>query len=81
MFFMVSTDTDIFRRFVFDSKFLETYEVDAETLGAIKHDNEALLRLGFDWMKNVLFNDPALRMKDAVIQEALARTREESGAM
>ena len=81
MFFMVSTDTETFRRFVFDSKFLETYEVDAETLDAIKNDDVALLHLGFDWMKNVLFNDPALRMKDAVIKGAIAGIREESGAM
>ncbi|MBT3358372.1 MAG: YkgJ family cysteine cluster protein [Rhodospirillales bacterium] len=81
MFFMVSTDVETFRRFVFASKFTDTYEVGAETLEAIKDDDVALLGLGFDWMKNVLFNDPALRMKDAVVQQAVAGKREEMGAM
>ncbi|MBL6928991.1 MAG: YkgJ family cysteine cluster protein [Rhodospirillales bacterium] len=81
MFFMVSTDVETFRRFVFASKFTDTYEVDAQTLEAVKTDDVALLGLGFDWMKNVLFNDPALRMKEDIVQKAVAGTREEMGAM
>ena len=30
MFFLVSTDVDGFRRFVFETKFLETYAIDPE---------------------------------------------------
>lgn len=32
MFFMASTDLDSFRKFIFDSSFLDTYEVDEKTL-------------------------------------------------
>ncbi|MBC8158587.1 MAG: YkgJ family cysteine cluster protein, partial [Alphaproteobacteria bacterium] len=81
MFFMVSTDVETFRRFVFASKFTDTYDIDDQTLEAVKTDDVALLGLGFDWMKNVLFNDPALRMKDEIVQEAVAGTREDMGAM
>jgi len=81
MFFMVSTDVETLRRFVLFSKFQETYEIGAELLEVIKSDDVALLGLGFDWMKNVLFNDPTLRMKEAIVQQAMAGTREKLGAM
>jgi hypothetical protein len=43
------------------------------------HD-EALLALGFDWLKNVMFNEPTISMKQEVPQDAIARTRDEMGA-
>ena len=38
MFFMASTDLHHFRRFIFESSFLKTYELD-ETVGVIADDN------------------------------------------
>ena len=68
MFFMVSYNTDQFRRFVFESPFLERNEVDAETLEKIKTDEVALLNFGIRWLKEVLF-----RQSDAV-RDAAAGT-------
>jgi len=31
MFFMVSTDVDAFRQFVFETKFLDTYAIDLKS--------------------------------------------------
>jgi hypothetical protein len=39
-----------------------------------------LLALGFDWMKNVMFNEPTLTMKPDVLQAAIARSRDDLGA-
>ena len=80
MFFMVSTDAGKFRRFVFATKFLDTYEIDAPAIEAIETDDEALLMLGFDWLKSVMFNEPALVMKEAVLQSAIAGARTDLGA-
>ncbi len=80
MFFLVSTDVDGFRQFVFESKFLETYEIDPEAVEYLKTDDVVLLQLGFDWMKNVLFNDPTISMKQEILQRAKARARENMGA-
>ncbi len=81
MFYMVSTDVDAFRRFVFQTKFLDTYYVDEVVIEALQVDDEALLGLGFDWMKNLLFNEPTITMREEVLQHAIATTRGEMGGV
>jgi Fe-S-cluster containining protein len=56
LFFMVSYNIDQFRRFVFESSFLERYDVDAETVEKIRQDEVALLKFGLTWLKDILFN-------------------------
>ncbi len=80
MFFMVSTDAGAFRRFVFETRFLETYAIDPEVVEILKTDDIAVLQLGFDWLKNVLFNEQTINMKEDVLQAAIARGRAEMGA-
>ena len=75
MFFMVSTDVDRFRRFVLETRFLRIYDIPAETVERIKASDEALLQLGFQWLKNVLFNEPTLDMRQEVLQHAIAEAR------
>jgi Fe-S-cluster containining protein len=55
MFFMVSYDIDRFRRFVFDSTFLQRMPVDDTTRNQLQTDDVALLKFGVDWLKNILF--------------------------
>ena len=81
MFYMVSTDVDAFRRFVFQTKFLDTYYVDEAVVEALQIDDEALLGLGFDWMKNLLFNEPTITMREEVLRQAIATTRGEMGGI
>ena len=57
MFFTVSYDIDKFRRFVFESTFLERYSVDAETIEKIKNDEVELLKFGVRWLRDVLFKE------------------------
>ena len=80
MFYMVSTDIDAFRRFVFETRFLETYEIETETIEVLKANDAVLLTLGFDWLKNVIFGEPTISMKESVLREAIAARREEFGA-
>jgi len=79
MFFLVSTDVDGFRQFVFETKLLETYEIDPEATEIVRTDDEALLLLGFDWMKNVMFQEDTLTMKEQVLHSAMADAREKMG--
>ncbi len=81
MFFLVSTDVDGFRQFVFETKFLDTYEIDPGAIDLLKENDEALLLLGFDWMKSVLFQEQSLTMKENVLHEAIAKARENMGAV
>jgi Fe-S-cluster containining protein len=60
MFFMVSYNIDQFRRFVFESTFLQRTPVDEATREQLKTDDVALLKFGVNWLKNLLFkkSDP-----------------------
>ncbi len=55
MFFMVSYNIDKFRRFVFDSTFLERLPVDDETRKQLQSDDVVLLKFGVNWLKSILF--------------------------
>ncbi len=81
MFYMVSTDIDTFRMFVFGTKFLDTYDIDDDMVRTIETNDEALLQLGFDWLRNVMFNEPTIAMKQEVLQQAIGTARENLGGM
>ena len=46
---------DIFREFIFETPFLKQFRVDDHTAHRVKTDNEALLTLGFTFLKNALY--------------------------
>ncbi len=56
LFFMVSYDSDQFRRFVFESSFLQRYPTEPEIAEKIKNDEVELLKFGMKWLKDVFFN-------------------------
>jgi len=57
MFFMASYNIEKFRKFVFESSFLERYYIDDKTLEEIRNDEIELLRFGLKWLKGILFKD------------------------
>jgi uncharacterized protein len=58
MFFLVSYNIDKFKEFVFNSSFLERYEVDDATVAEIREDEVALLKFGLKWLRGTLFQVP-----------------------
>ncbi|MGO9744380.1 MAG: YkgJ family cysteine cluster protein [Roseiarcus sp.] len=79
MFLMATTDLDAFRKFVFDTSFLQRYAVDEATHGDLATDDEALLKLALDWLSAILFNEPTLPLREDVLHEAIAKARQELG--
>jgi hypothetical protein len=63
IFFTACYDLDRFRSFVFESTFLERFEVDDETVELLRKDDEALLRFGFRWLRFALFGEPVLTVR------------------
>ncbi|MFH1134469.1 MAG: YkgJ family cysteine cluster protein [Pseudomonadota bacterium] len=63
MFFMVSYNLDRFKDFVLTSKFLRMFEVDEGLAGKLGDDDEAVLQLGFLWLKFSLFGEKSLAVK------------------
>lgn len=80
MFFMASTDLGSFRNFIFNSSFLDTYEVDEKTLNEIREDDLALMHFSFSYLANTLFGAKGMQIKkeklDKKIQEIKARQDE-----
>ncbi len=67
MFFMVSTNLDYFREFVFDSTFLETYDLPADLIEKIRTDDAELLKLSYEWLKSAMFAEETLKFKEGVL--------------
>jgi len=64
MFFLVSYNTDKFKKFIFESSFLDRYKIDDETVEKIKEDEIARLEFGINWLKSLLFKDASKDQKD-----------------
>lgn len=79
MFFMVYSDIDKFKQFVFESSFLEKYDIGDETIAKIKRDELELMKFGFDWLKSALFGAEAVKLKDEVLQAKVQDLREKAG--
>ncbi|PIE61138.1 MAG: zinc/iron-chelating domain-containing protein [Desulfobacterales bacterium] len=67
MFFMVCYNIDKFKRFVFESSFLNRYDFSQEKIEEIKSDDVKLLQFGFDWLKATFFESgqEAFKIKDS----------------
>ncbi|NBB75799.1 MAG: YkgJ family cysteine cluster protein [Bacteroidetes bacterium] len=76
MFFMASTDLESFRRFIFESSFLDTYEVDEETLKKIKHDDVELMHFSFVYLAATLFGAQILKIKEEKIKAKIKQMKE-----
>lgn len=64
--YTASYDMDRFRRFVFESKFLDVFDVSKEEIEKIKTDDIALMRLGFKYIKYLLMLEETLKLKPGV---------------
>ncbi len=62
-FFMASYDLDSFRRFIFESRFLDTFDVDPEEVEAMRTDDVALMKFGFKYIKYVMMLEETLKLK------------------
>ena len=67
MFFMVSTNTDYFRTFVFESSFLDTYDIPAERIEKVRTDDAELLKLAYEWLRSSMFAEETLTFKEGVL--------------
>jgi Fe-S-cluster containining protein len=78
MFFMTSTDTDYFRAFVFESSFLDTYDIPAERIEKVRTDDAELLKLAYEWLRSAMFAEETLTFRQGVLE---ARKEQADAAM
>jgi Fe-S-cluster containining protein len=65
MFFTACYDLDKFRRFVFESSFLERFDLEPALVERLREDDGELLRFGFRWLKLALFGEPVIPVKSS----------------
>jgi len=68
MFYMACFDLDRFRRFVFESRFLQLFDVDESRVDAMRTSDEELLEFAMQWLRFSLFNEKSLRIRPAVLE-------------
>ena len=72
MFFTASYNIDKFKRFVFDSTFLQRYQIDSATQEQIRQDEIELLRFGMRWLKWLLFKEGDFSVQNQTDQASKA---------
>ena len=68
MFYMACYDLDRFRRFVFESRFLELFEIDEARIEALRSDDEELLEFALLWLRFSLFGEKTMKIRREVVE-------------
>lgn len=69
MFRMASYDLDTFRRFVFETKFLEMFDLEENIVETVKNDDVALLDLALRWVRFGLVCGDTLPIKEELMKK------------
>ena len=75
LFYMVTTNMEGFRKFVFESPFLGSFAVDDNTLKKILEDDVALMQFGFEYLKHVIFGAESdiIKLKKDVLDKTVKK--------
>ena len=76
LFFMTCYDVDRFRAFVASESFNDVYDIPAAEREAILADDVALLQFGFRFLRQVLFGETSIAMREQGVAARRARVRE-----
>ena len=63
MFFMGSYELDSFKNFVFESRFLEIFDVDDDEQELLKRDEVELMNFAHKWLQYALFRKPTMKLR------------------
>ena len=70
MTFMALYNLDTFRRFVFESSFLDRFDLAPPLIEKLKRSDLELLQFAFDWVKFGLFGQKTLQVKESALPKA-----------
>ena len=63
MFSMASYNLDKFRKFVFESRFLQLFDVDSKMIETLAKDDRELIKFAFSWLEFSLFGLNTIKIK------------------
>jgi Fe-S-cluster containining protein len=76
LFDMCSYDMDSFREFMHSPGFQDVFEVDAQTMEELLSDEDMLLQFSFRFLKQALFGQQTIPVKEGARDQRLAKARE-----
>lgn len=71
MLYTACYDLDTFREFVFESTFLERFELDDDLVEDIKTNDVALLEFAFLWLRFALFREPTVKVREGAAERSV----------
>ncbi|MEX1312114.1 MAG: YkgJ family cysteine cluster protein [Candidatus Sulfomarinibacteraceae bacterium] len=71
MLYTACYDLDTFRAFVFESSFLERFELDDDVVAEIKTNDLALLKFAFLWLRFALFKEPTVKVREGAAERSV----------
>jgi len=71
LFFMTMYDVDRFRTFIASAGFQDSFDVDEERMAKMLTDDVELMLFGYDFMKQVLFAEETIPLKEGIKAERL----------
>ncbi|NQT35653.1 YkgJ family cysteine cluster protein [bacterium] len=63
MYWTALYDIDKFKKFIFESTFLQRFDIEDDRLDAIRENDEDLLLFGFDWLRFSLFGEKRIQIR------------------
>jgi hypothetical protein len=63
MAFMACYNIDGFRMFAEENRLFDQFKLESSLRRVLAHDDEALLKFGFEWLKHILAGTGGLRRK------------------
>ncbi len=77
MFHMVAYNIDKFRIFVFESSFLDRFDVPEERLAKMRESDYELQSFGYEWLRFSLFQEPTMKIKEDAKQKVANKGKED----
>jgi hypothetical protein len=72
MFYTACYDLDTFREFVFESTFLDRFDLDDALVEEIKTNDVALLTFAFRWLRFALFKEPTVQVRPEAAERSVS---------
>ncbi len=75
LFYMVTTNMERFRRYVFESRFLDTYIVKESLLKKILEDDVELMQFGFEYLNVAIFGaeSKTIKLREDILQKQVKK--------
>lgn len=73
LFFIVSTNLDLFKEFVVSSRFMEVYKLDPEYIAGLMEDELEFLKFSLKWLRFVMFDEGDFEVDEEARKKAKER--------